>query len=127
MKSLIERSAIMQITYNKKRYKMSTNDLMAWGGYIPLWVVQWNLHHAMGSDESLLDHLDKCYKARAGMGIKERPMGGEIDSEGVYRYPEDEPMYPYMTWDTREGQVYFYPYSVMGIPDGDKHYATRMD
>ena len=105
----------MQITYNKKRYKMSTNDLMAWGGYIPLWVVQWNLHHAMGSDESLLDHLDKCYKARAGMGIKERPMGGEIDAGGVRKR------------DTREGQVYFYPYSVMGIPDGDTHYATRMD
>ena len=22
-------------------------------------------------------------------------------------------MYPYMTWETRDGTVYFYPYSVM--------------
>jgi len=32
-----------------------------------------------------------------------------------------------MKWETREGTVYFYPYSVMGIPTGSKHYAVRMD
>jgi len=117
----------MQITFDKKRYDMSTDDMMAWGGYVPLWVMQWNLHYTMGSEETLLDHLDKCYAQRAGMPVKDRPMGGEIDAEGVYRYPEDEPMYPYMTWETREGLVYFYPYSVMGIPTGSEHYTVRMD
>ena len=118
----------MQITYNKKDYpEMSTHDMWAAGGYIPLWVVEWNLRHSFGVDENLIDHLDSSYKARAGLSVMDRPLGGEIDAEGVYRYPEDEPMYPYMTWETRDGTVYFYPYSVMGIPTGSEHYAVRMD
>ena len=38
----------MQITYNKKAYpEMSTHDMWAAGGYIPLWVVEWNLRHSL--------------------------------------------------------------------------------
>jgi len=117
----------MIITFDKKRYDMTTDDMMAWGGFVPLWVMEWNLRYSMGIDETLIDHLDKSYKQRAGMSVKDRPLGGEIDAEGVYRYPEDDPMYPYMQWETREGTVYFYPYSVMGIPTGSEHYAVRMD
>ena len=121
------RSAIMQITYDKKRYDISTDEAMAWGGYVPIWIMQWNLNYAMGSNDTLLDYLNKAYTARAGMPFKDRPMGGKIDDKGVYIYPEDPPMYPYMTWDTREGKVYFYPYSIMGIPTGNTHFASRLD
>lgn len=118
----------MIITYNKKKYPdMTTNQLMAWGGLIPLWVMEWNLRKAMGVDVTLFDHLDKQYEARAGLGIKGRDMGGIIDKEGIYRYPDDPPMPPYMTWETEAGTVYFYPYSVMGIPKDDSYTTVRMD
>ena len=62
------------------------------------------------------------------MGIKGRKLTGEIDNEGVLRHPEDSPMYPFMSWHTEEGDIYFYPYSVMAIPTlGNQHYITRMD
>ena len=125
----------MQITYNKKDYpKLNTNDLMSWGGFIPIWIVEWNLRKAMGVDVTLFDHLDKQYEARSGMGIKGREMGGKINDEGIFEYPDDPPMKPFMTWDVEEGTVYFYPYSIMGIPlqrpsitTGQTHYVTRMD
>ena len=117
----------MQITYDKKRYDMTTDEMIAQGGYVPIWIMQWNLNYAMGSNDTLLDYLNKAYTARAGMPFKDRPMGGKIDDKGVYIYPEDPPMYPYMTWDTREGKVYFYPYSIMGIPTGNTHFASRLD
>tara|TARA_Y100000004_G_scaffold134248_1_gene151829 strand:+ start:3496 stop:3873 length:378 start_codon:yes stop_codon:yes gene_type:complete len=125
----------MIITYNKKKYPdMTSHDLMAWGGLIPLWVMEWNLRKAMGVDITLFEHLHTQYEARAGMGIKGREMGGKINDEGIYQYPEDPPMQPYMTWETEAGTVYFYPYSVMGIPlqgpsitTGQTHYVARMD
>ena len=121
----------MIITYNKKKYPdMTSNQLMAWGGLIPLWVMEWNLRRAMGVDVTLFDHLHTQYEARAGIGIKDRPhMNGEIDDEGVYHYPDDPPMPPFMTWETEAGTVYFYPYSIMGIPTlGGKNYkVVRMD
>ncbi len=118
----------MQITYNKKKYPdMTTNQLMAWGGLIPLWVIEWNLRKAMGVDVTLFDHLDTQYEARAGLGIKGRDMNGVIDKEGIYRYPNDPPMPPFMTWETEAGTVYFYPYSVMGIPKDDSYTVVRMD
>ena len=62
------------------------------------------------------------------MGIKDRELTGEIDTEGVLRHPEDPPMYPFMSWTTEEGKVHFYPYSVMGLPKlGYKHHIVRMD
>jgi hypothetical protein len=118
----------MIITYNKKKYpEMTTNQLMAWGGFIPLWVMEWNLRKAMGVEVSLFDHLDTQYEARAGLGIKGRDMNGVIDKEGIYRYPNDPPMPPFMTWETEAGTVYFYPYSVMGIPKDDSYTVVRMD
>jgi len=118
----------MIITYNKKKYPdMTTNQLMAWGGLIPLWVMEWNLRKAMGVDVTLFDHLNTQYEARAGLGIKGRDMGGIIDEEGIYRYPNDPPMPPFMTWETEAGTVYFYPYSVMGIPKDNSYTTVRMD
>ena len=117
----------MEITFDKKRYPESTDYLMAWGGFIPIWIVEWNLRKAMGVDVTLFDHLDTQYEARACLGIKGRRFQGEIDSKGILRHPEDPPMHPFMTWETAEGSVYFYPYSVMGIPTAGNHYLTRMD
>ena len=116
----------MIITFDKKRYDMTTDDMMAVvasfhsGSWSGIFDTQWVLMRH--SSIILTSHMQ-----RAGMSVKDRPLGGEIDAEGVYRYPEDEPMYPYMKWETREGTVYFYPYSVMGIPTGSEHYAVRMD
>ena len=119
----------MIITYNTKKYPdMTTHQMMGWGGFIPLWITEWNLRRTCYAiQETLFDHLDTQYEARSGMGIKGRDMGGIIDKEGIYRYPDDPPMQPFMTWETEAGTVYFYPYSVMGIPKDNSYTTVRMD
>ena len=37
----------MQITYDKKRYDMTTDEMLAQGGYVLIWIMQWNLNYAM--------------------------------------------------------------------------------
>ena len=120
----------LKSTYNKKKYPdMTTHQMMGWGGFIPLWITEWNLRRtSFAIQETLFDYLHKQYEARSGMGIKGRKLTGEIDNEGVLRHPEDSPMYPFMSWHTEEGEIYFYPYSVMAIPTlGNQHFITRMD
>lgn len=91
-------------------------------GLIPHWVVSWNKEPEAGP-KALFDFLDITY----GFGMHK--MGGTLDADGTYRYPQDPPLYPLISMETRDGTLYQYDYGIVAIPMGDQggHFITRMD
>jgi hypothetical protein len=53
--------------------------------------------------------------------------GGTVDAEGVYSYPEDEPLYPLVRWKLDDVTVYMYQYAIVAVQDKDTTIITRMD
>jgi len=55
--------------------------------------------------------------------------GGEIGPDGVYRYPEDEPLYPMAETSYGNEKLYFYPYAIVGTVNSEtgQQWLTRLD
>jgi hypothetical protein len=53
--------------------------------------------------------------------------GGEVDAQGVYRYPEDPPLYPILTLEHKGIKVHFYQHAMLAIVGEDETIVTRMD
>ena len=114
------------IVINQAAYPMYTHQqLVEWCGFLPHWVVEFNILGRAG-DDSLIDWMNDRY----GFGDqRNRAMDGTIDDKGTYRYPNDPDLEFIARIETRLGYCYIYPYGIIAIPDGkDKpHLVTRMD
>lgn len=95
-------------------------------GLLPMWVAQ----YSEDSEGRLKEHLETCY----GWPVSNEHFKGTVADDGVYttpRYAEeddgDEPLVPLGSMDTQDGRVYFYEYGMIGIPQGDTYFVTRMD
>jgi hypothetical protein len=74
------------------------------------------------SVEGIMDLLMKVY----GFGTDVR-MKGKVDSEGVYSFPEDPDLHPYLVIKGFGHQVYIYPYGIVAVVDKDEQSIARMD
>lgn len=87
-------------------------------GILPHWVIEWN------GDGLLVDHLAECYQF---------PMphltGGKIDKAGIYQYPDDPPLRPYMmaTFPALDVTVWFYAHAMITIVQDGLAVTVRMD
>lgn len=57
-------------------------------------------------------------------------MGGDIDHDGVYRYPEDPPMHPLLKITRNDDVLYFYQHDIIAMSDKSQKsgfYITRVD
>lgn len=53
--------------------------------------------------------------------------GAAVDARGVYSYPEDPDMFPYMETSLRGETIRIYPYAFVAITNDQGTYTTRMD
>lgn len=84
-------------------------------GLIPHWIDVTN-------EDSFQKQIDDNY----GFGLYEMN-GGEVGEDGVYRYPEDPDLYPYLKWE-RDGEVaYMYSHAIMSFVKDGRVFVTRVD
>ncbi len=84
-------------------------------GLIPYWV-------DVTDERSFRQQVDDNY----GFGLYEMS-GGTVDGEGVYRYPEDPDLLPYLKWE-RDGEVaYMYSHAIMAFVKDGVTFVTRVD
>ncbi len=75
-----------------------------------------------GEEETLRDRLINKYRFYNG------PMwGGTISEDGVYQYPEDEPMHPLVKIETKNEKCFIYKYGIVGTLKEGVSWITRMD
>ncbi len=91
-------------------------------GCIPVWVAEAMGRRAAGDGESVKDIVCGMY------GFPCHPFSGVVDEEGVYNYPEDPPLNPYMKITGIGGDiVYIYQCAIIAFISKDETYVTRMD
>lgn len=66
-----------------------------------------------GGINTVADEMNETY----GMGGFSDHWQGDIDDDGVYHAPEDEPLEPYARVDFNGWTMWAYPYSIFGIKD----------
>lgn len=110
-------------------YTATPADLIAAGGYVTAWVLDYAMLPVELLDTtSLRDYLDKQY----GFGLFEMT-GGVVDPTTlVYLFPEDPPMHPIFTITCKFGsgaKFIFYPHAICAMreSDDDEWFVTRMD
>jgi hypothetical protein len=59
-------------------------------------------------------------------GFPTYEMGGTVE-EDVYKYPEDEDLYPLAKYDFGDTHLLQYEYGILSYVDGDKVNTVRMD
>lgn len=57
--------------------------------------------------------------------IKKRGM--EVDDEGIYRYPGDDPLHPLLMMRAEGVTFYVYPHAILALQDSSSTLVTRMD
>jgi len=110
---------MVEVTLNTTDYPQLNSEEVF--GLLPNWVRQYNV--GLTEEETLKDHLDTAY----GFGLYE--FDGEILEDGTYRspYEEDEDIKWIGKMNTLDGILYFYKYSIVGIPTQSGYFLTRMD
>jgi len=66
-----------------------------------------------GGINTVADEMNDMY----GMGGFDDHWRGEIDDDGVYHAPDDEPLEPFATVSFGGWTMWAYPYSIFGIKD----------
>ena len=66
-----------------------------------------------GGINTVADEMNAMY----GMGGFNDHWRGDIDDDGVYSAPEDEPLDPFARVDFNGWTMWAYPYSIFGIKD----------
>ena len=88
-------------------------------GYIPNWALRAHF------GESMAEAIERQYPYYGGQ-LK----GGDITGEGVYTYPEDPDLYPYIKIENPETfeTLYQYPYGIVVITHPErKTWVSRCD
>jgi hypothetical protein len=106
-----------EVTCNNEYYSLAHEELF---GYLPSWVREYNL--GLSTADNLKDHLDQTY----GYGLYE--FESTIENETlVSPYEEDEDIPWVGKMESEDGTVYFFKYSIVGIPTKEGYFVTRMD
>lgn len=55
--------------------------------------------------------------------------GGELLTNGIYKYPEDPDLYPIISYDIGDEVIFYYEHEMLGIYNKvtDERYVTRVD
>jgi len=88
-------------------------------GVLPLWALA-GMGEGITMRKSCLTHYQ----------FPVSKMGGVIDENGVYLYPEDPPLYPYIKMTIGKETAYFYDHAMIGFvhpEDKEEQYVVRMD
>jgi hypothetical protein len=85
-------------------------------------IALWARHGGSGVDFYTL--FDDNYQ----WGLTEST-GGVVDDYGLYEYPEDPPLHPFMSFTTEDEVCYIYPYGITAIVNraNGQQFITRMD
>ena len=113
----------MDLTINTKAFPdVPQDNLKDMLGVLPYWVREYNILWSEGSD--IVDFMTNRY----GCG-KLYKFDAVILSDGTYTSSLDDPDMPHIgKMKTRHGNVYFYEYAIVALPQQDgSHYITRMD
>ena len=52
---------------------------------------------------------------------------GDIDADGVYKHPDDEPLHPYARLEYGGVTLWAYPYSIFALKDDNNQHIGRFD
>ena len=94
-------------------------DLVNACGYLPGWAIE------KEPDESMAEALERRYVFYAG-----QMTGGAVTPEGVYTFPDDPPLYPYIAIRDQESDetMYVYPYAIVAITHPERpQWVSRCD
>lgn len=93
----------------------------------------WRIREAVGI---LLDWIDRTdprpareqYEEKYAFGVHPS-LGGKIDPDGTFHFPEDPPQFPLIKLERDHETVYFYLHSFVSIVNREtgEHFRTRMD
>ena len=104
---------------------MDTDAVLAACGFIPSWCQNYEI----GSEKLLIKYLEEMY----GFGPL-YPMQGILNNKGVYAYPGDPPLKPYLRimWfdsnpENPDAVLFQYPHAIVAVIQGDHRFITRMD
>lgn len=86
-------------------------------GVLPLWALA-----SMATGNSMKVQACESYQ----FPITEMT-GGVVDEYGIYNYPEDPPLVPYMKIVNGDETAYFYAHAMVAFVDKEGTYMTRMD
>lgn len=88
------------------------------------------LSYLQSEDEPIRAQVERGYACSAGCPPIEIE-GGTVGHDGVYRYPDDPELHPYLRVDLQgesPGTLFLYPYAIAVIRDKDRpDYVTRLD
>ena len=99
-----------------KKFNVPPETIIEACGIIPNWVF----------NKSLM-HIDTLEALKTQYQFPTYPMGGEIDKEGIYHYPEDPDLYPLVKMVRGEDIIYQYDYGIVAVITPDKVTIIRMD
>lgn len=94
-------------------------------GLIPYFIME---APAKGDTQQVAQVLLECYGF--GMPQSYNMMDDEaasLDTEGVYRYTEDEDMYPLVQFDLEHTTIYVYQYGLVAVVDAQTQWMQRFD
>ncbi len=74
-------------------------------------------------EEPIKDNLEAGY----GFGNLIEMTGGNVEKNGMYYYPEDPPLAPYIKFVKAGETLYIYPYGIVAIVDASNTFVSRMD
>lgn len=107
-----------EVDPNNKFPHLSRHDMYSTLGYLPGWVMNSEFF-----DKPLKEALDEQYCC----GLFEMT-GGVIDSNGVFRYPEDPELHPLIKIIRGKETFYQYQSAIVAIVQEDgSTFMTRMD
>lgn len=86
-------------------------------GLLQIWLVE-------GEQPTLKERLLAGYAFYSG-----EMTGGQLTRDGVYTYPEDNPLFPLIKFETDEEICFVFAYGIVGIFNkiDDTTWITRMD
>lgn len=111
----------MIITTNPTQHSTeSDNYLIECCGLLAHWVGE------CPEDTDLKQYLTESY----GFGdLLEMSKAGHVAKDGVYSYPNDPALHPFMRFERQQETVYIYAYGIVAIcyKDARPDFITRMD
>jgi hypothetical protein len=107
--------------FGRYRKSYTADQIIEVCGLIPGWVQEW-AENDTDDRQSLKDWLVRRY------GFPVFEMGGKVDQSGIYSFPGDPDLYPYVTFIADDGTRFFqYPYAIICVRTLTGDYVTRMD
>jgi hypothetical protein len=97
------------------------------GGLIPSFFVtafeRLHVNEQAPSLDNVAQAMDDIYR----FGGFCYPLGGSVDPDGVYTYPQDPDLYPLLKMTCEGLTLYVYEYGIVALTDGARTLTARFD